>query len=481
MIELGEEEIIELDESGSASEVIKPKKEKIKKEKPEKIKKKIKKEEIREIPEQESEISETEITEEENNIPETDITAEENDIPETEITENESSETGTSEQKKEIPKNFISADGFENENEEQSETVSGKKGNKKKSKRKIKPLFKALIAAGCVIVLALVAYLVVVFGKIPFVVKWRNIWIETAMTTDQHKWLATTFFPDSLIKEIMDAQVDVRDIGQTDIKTEKETDILGQKNLTVGEQDSHGNEVLVNDLEEKIVILKVRTSNFVGWLTLIDDPARVYIADTDYEGSRGEFVCDYLEKENAIVGMNASGFHDPGGVSLGGTVTAQAMSQGNIRGTYSSKYITVGFNKKNELVVGEISDWEKYGLRDAFQYHPALIINGDKVIEGASGWGLQPRTVIGQAENGVVMFLVVDGRQVGYSLGATMGDCADILEEYGAVNAGACDGGSSSVIAYNGEVLNKPSARQMPTGRYLPNAWVVKSKSAEDR
>ena len=117
-------------------------------------------------------------------------------------------------------------------------------------------------------------------------------------------------------------------------------------------------------------------------------------------------------------------------------------------------------------------------MRDAFQYHPALIINGDKVIEGSSGWGLQPRSVIGQAENGVVMFFVVDGRQVGYSLGATMGDCADVLEEYGAVNAGACDGGSSSVLAYEGEILNEPSTN-MPTGRYLPNAWVVARKPVE--
>jgi exopolysaccharide biosynthesis protein len=49
---------------------------------------------------------------------------------------------------------------------------------------------------------------------------------------------------------------------------------------------------------------------------------------------------------------------------------------------------------------------------------------------------------------------------------------------YGAVNAGACDGGSSSVIAYEGEILNEPST-DMPTGRYLPNAWVVARKTTD--
>ncbi len=351
---------------------------------------------------------------------------------------------------------------------------------KKNGKKKMKKSIKALIAI--IVILALLAstYLTIVFGSIPFVVKWRNIWIETAMTTDQHKWLATSFFPKSLIDEVMAAQVNIKDIGKTDVDktTEPNNDILGQKNLTVGEVDRHGNTVIVNDIEEGIVVVEVKTSNYVGKLALIDDPSRVYLAVTDYKDSRGEFICDYLEKENAVLGCNASGFHDPGGFSMGGTVTAQTITEGTYWGTYSSQYITVGFDTDNNLIVGEMSDWDSYNLRDAFQYHPALIINGDKVIEGSSGWGLQPRTVIGQAKNGVVMLFVVDGRQVGYSIGATMGDCADVLEEYGAYNAGACDGGSSSIMACEGKIITKNSARGMPTGRYLPNAWVVKSKNA---
>lgn len=350
--------------------------------------------------------------------------------------------------------------------------------NKKRKKDKANIVMRVTTVLVICLTLVISIYALVVFGNVPFITKWRNIWIETAMTTDQHKWLATSFFPEALINEVMDAQVDVTDIGKTEIVEEEEPDILGQKDLVVGGLDKHGNEVLINDIEQGIVVLKVKTSNYVGRLVLIDDPSRVYIATTDYKNSRGQFICDYLERENAVIGSNASGFYDPGGTSVGGVVTAQCISQGEYWGTYSSKYITVGFDENDRLVVGEFSNWDDYKLRDAFQYHPALIVNGDKVIEGSSGWGLQPRTVIGQAENGVVMLFVVDGRQVGYSLGATMGDCADVLEMYGAVNAGACDGGSSSVLAYEGEILNEPSTN-MPTGRYLPNAWVVARKPVE--
>ena len=369
------------------------------------------------------------------------------------------------------------ADGMSEMRPDRKKDNKDSDGNGKKQKIKLKKSVVALLIFAIVLVLGVVGYVTVVFGNIPFVVKWRNIWIETAMTTDQHKWLATWFFPDSLIDEIMSAQVDIKDISVTDIYGNQSSDVLGQENLVVGEKDKFGNTVFANDLEENIVILEVKKSNFTGKLVLVDDPSRVFLGVTDYKGSRGEFICDYLEKENAVVGVNASGFNDIGGVSLGGEVTGQCVSKGEYWGSYSSQYTLVGFDENNRLVVGGIEDWEAYNIRDGYQYRPTLILDGKKVVEDSVGWGLQPRTVIGQCKNGVVLMLVVDGRQVGHSIGATMEDCADILLQYGAVTAGACDGGSSSVIGYNGEVINKPSAKNMPTGRYLPNAWLVSRKT----
>ena len=344
---------------------------------------------------------------------------------------------------------------------------------------KLKKSVVAFFVFALTIFIIVTGYATVVYGKIPFVVKWRNIWIETAMTTDQHRWLATSFFPARLIDEVMSAQVSVKDIGVTDIYGNKSKDILGQENLVVGEKDKFGNKVYVNDKEEGIVILEVRNINFVGKLVLIDDPSRVFLSATDYKGSRGEFICDYLEKENAVVGINASGFIDTGGTSLGGQISGMCVSQGEYWGSYKSKYTLLGIDRKNRLVVGGTDNWESYDIRDGIQFRPTLIVNGEKVVSDSAGWGLQPRTIVGQNNDGVIMFLVVDGRQVGYSLGATMEDCADILLQYGAVTAAACDGGSSSVIAYNGEIINEPSTN-MPTGRYLPNAWVVARKGANN-
>lgn len=43
-----------------------------------------------------------------------------------------------------------------------------------------------------------------------------------------------------------------------------------------------------------------------------------------------------------------------------------------------------------------------------------------------------------------------------------------------------CDGGSSSVLAYNGEVINKNSSLNPDYGRRLPNAFLVAPKESED-
>ena len=80
----------------------------------------------------------------------------------------------------------------------------------------------------------------------------------------------------------------------------------------------------------------------------------------------------------------------------------------------------------------------------------------------------QPRTAIGLDKRGRQMVIVViDGRQPGYSAGATLGELADILIDLGAYNAMNLDGGGSSTLVMEGafsrpDVLNSPIEHQIP-------------------
>ena len=332
----------------------------------------------------------------------------------------------------------------------------------------------------------LLSWAIAAWTNCPGISDLRDIWIETAMTTGEHQWLATAFFPRSLIDQIMKRQVNEIDgiagLKTTPIQIDSDVvwesaeedigDVLGQDLLTVGGDDGHGGIILVNDIEQGIVISEIHRASYVAKLAQISDPGRVVLAQTDQKGTRGKLICDYLSDENAILGVNASGFLDYEGHGLGGQVIGRSLVENDFWGDYIPSQYTMGFTKNDRFIAGDISDWAAYDLRCAIQSKPVIIKDGKDLMDGSGGWGLQPRTIIAQRADGAVMFLVVDGRKPGYSLGATMGECAELLLEYGAETAAACDGGSSSVMAWDGEIINKPST-PMKTGRYLPNAFLV--------
>ena len=105
----------------------------------------------------------------------------------------------------------------------------------------------------------------------------------------------------------------------------------------------------------------------------------------------------------------------------------------------------------------------------------------DAVINGNGGWGTNPRTVLAQRKDGVVLFLVIDGNGVNkYNWsgrgGVTMNELVEILERYGAYNAVNMDGGASTTLVINNELINHPCgyADWADNQRLLPNAWMFK-------
>lgn len=108
------------------------------------------------------------------------------------------------------------------------------------------------------------------------------------------------------------------------------------------------------------------------------------------------------------------------------------------------------------------------GVWNTLSFGPALIEDGtvvddlgsqevDTNIGNHSIQGDQPRTAVGVIDENHLVFVVVDGRQDGYSAGVTLTELADILLDLGATTAYNLDGGGSSTMYFNGEVVNSPS------------------------
>lgn len=71
--------------------------------------------------------------------------------------------------------------------------------------------------------------------------------------------------------------------------------------------------------------------------------------------------------------------------------------------------------------------------------------------------GENPRTGIGMIEPNHYVFIVVDGRNAGYSRGATLTEFAKMFYDLGCKEAYNLDGGGSSTMYFNGKIINQPS------------------------
>ena len=130
----------------------------------------------------------------------------------------------------------------------------------------------------------------------------------------------------------------------------------------------------------------------------------------------------------------------------------------------------------DKLILGKMSAKEALdiGMRDAVEFGPFLIVNGKRsFVKGNGGWGISPRTAIGQRSDGIVIFLVINGR-IASSIGADMVDLCDLMEDFGAINAANLDGGSSTELVINNEIINTPVAGGKNGLRDMPTFWVVK-------
>ena len=240
--------------------------------------------------------------------------------------------------------------------------------------------------------------------------------------------------------------------------------------------DENGNETPTNADQPETEIVEITGATYRGKMLKVKDPSRVFVGvsgpfGNDKEGKR---VSEMVESYGALAGINAGGFSDPGGVGKGGVPLGMVVSQGEMKyGSLSATYDVIGFDKNNILHVGTMTGQQAMdaGIRDAACFGPVLIVNGNPVnLEKDLGGGFNPRSAIGQTADGTVLLLVIDGRQTG-SLGATYDDLITVMMEHGAVNAANLDGGSSSHMIYEGELITVCSSLYGP--RKMPSCWLV--------
>ena len=280
--------------------------------------------------------------------------------------------------------------------------------------------------------------------------------VGASWNTLRHQYIAKAFLSDDAIARILGSGYAVDPTAN------------GEQLQTLNFGNSH---------DDKVDVYNINGRDFTGKLAVIHDPTRLKVGYSSLFPKSGETTSTIARKNSAFAAINAGGFMDQGWTGTGGVPMGFIIHDGKVvYNQLESEKIsqnTVAFTQDGMLIVGKhsIQQLKKLNVTEGVSFGPPLIVNGKPTIsKGDGGWGIAPRTAIGQKETGEVLLLVIDGRSIN-SLGATLKNVQDILLEYGAVNASNLDGGSSATMYLNGRVINKPSDKLGE--RAVPTAFVV--------
>lgn len=340
-------------------------------------------------------------------------------------------------------------DNIPNKNKQNENKKTQKKKKKKRTfKQKIFLLFKIFL-----VLIILGVIFIYLFFKTSLFQKYKELWVITAMSTMNHQYLATWFLSDEEIQEIL------------------------KKAEVHNEEDSNSEEIVINTEEEtinkEITVEKITGKNYVGYVMIVPDASKVSLVDSRQK-NRGSKLSEIIKKHDAVAGINAGGFADEGGVGSGNILCdATIINKKLLYGNKSTKYSFIGLSEDKKLVLGNYSYNEalEAGVDSAVEFGPFIIVNGKNQIYNSNSGGIHPRMAIGQRKDGTFIFVVIDGRQPGYSIGTNLLELQNIFNRYDAYNAANLDGGSSATMYFKDKVVNKTST---PMGeRYLPNAFIV--------
>ena len=294
----------------------------------------------------------------------------------------------------------------------------------------------------------------------------RNLFVMSVRETSAIGFLADIFLTEEEIAEI-EAGREVEEYAQTDTSLITIAKPEGDSPKTGPVTDEWG---LIDEDGDGIIVEAVKGEGYSGYMMVVLDPSRVIMGSVPKSyGARGYTVAEMVEQFDAVAGMNAGGFVDPDGAGDGSVPDSLVVYEGQIYYAGSgTRQGFVGLDTDHILHVGNLTAEEirQRNIEYGVSFGPVLISNGEVALPESITSGLNPRTAIGQRSDGAILLLVIDGRQV-ISIGASLWDLVDIFQKYGAVNACNLDGGSSTLMWYQGDYINNCASvigiRPVPT------------------
>lgn len=296
----------------------------------------------------------------------------------------------------------------------------------------------------------------------------RDLFVHTVDETSAVKFLARIYLSEEEIDAILHPPT-----AETPTFVETDTSLV-EINLPTQTDGAYVDPLgYVDDDGDGIIVVPLRGGSYTGYMMIVLDPSRVIVGCIPESlGGRGYKVDEFVTAFDAVAGINAGGFYDPGGGGDGSRPDTMLVRDGK----YYCEELGVGqgfvgIDDNYILHVGfrSVQDVKDRNIQEGcgFKPGPVLVQNGEMAPEETLASGLNPRTAIGQrGVDGAILLLVIEGRQPS-RMGATYLEEAEVMLRFGAVNACNLDGGSSSMMWFNGEYINNTASiigiRPLPT------------------
>lgn len=217
----------------------------------------------------------------------------------------------------------------------------------------------------------------------------------------------------------------------------------------------------------EIKIFKLDELGYKGYIAKVKlfDPTAFRVVLAQDRLGKLETTSSTAKRYNAVLAINGGGFYTE---TRNGSQYAQLIGNTVIDGkllepfnAYPGDLFFAGINKKGQ-VIGTVpqskEDIMSLAPYQGVSFVPVLLQAG-RIQAITKEWQIskQPRTIIGKYANDDLIMIVVDGRQDDWSIGVTLERLQEKLLELGVKDAYNLDGGGSSVMYYNGAILNRPS------------------------
>lgn len=312
---------------------------------------------------------------------------------------------------------------------------------------------------------------IIMYGPFDYV---RNLYVTTAMKTMNHKYLAKIFYSDKQIEEIMNNNYFITLDENTNLN-----DIIIDTSQKDTYKDEYEKEILTRENEDDLYkMIEIKVGNAKGYLTVIYEPTKVQLIRTRQfnAGGFGERIIDMCKRYGGVACINGGGFAN--GLDNGSDIpNGYVIDEGKVVWTPNNNPNTtgdiIGINNEGKLTLLNNTTGNQAvqtGIKYGIEFGPFLIVNGKAMEIVGMPYGVANKCVIAQRKDGIILFLVTEGET--YIDGASLQDVIDTLTKYGAYNAANLDGGQSTQLVINNELVNSPNyMAKKQGGRYVVTGW----------